>query len=306
MLTLKTVSSSELLTEYGITYLKIFNEIFEKEHGPDHFRNKYINKATTEESYHIIGLFNDQIISALSIIPYRYNIFFEKSVVGLVCDAFVHKDFRKNIMLLKEMFNTLSMHCLESYGIKYYISAPNEKATKYWKKICNWERCDEIKIQIIPYKIFGFNFRFAVIPIIYLSYSVFNFSRKTIKLPITLNEDDNFFNFRFQQNIAYSRLSDKVYYRIVHEGKFNVLYVFGLHHLSMLQRITVLKKLYSFNLPAHLICIGSNKQIFPFIQIPKKIYNRNHEILFVNMNEDSNIHITPKTLFFSLSNIDNR
>jgi len=161
-------------------------------------------------SLHSLLILDDNVVAAFTCMPRKID----NLSVLVGCDTFVDKDHRKNIFILKNLFNSLQKSELcNNYSL--ILGVPNEKASLYWDKIAKWEIKGELDIVVLPVIHVLLRYLFALI---YFIIIMLFFAKRKNKLSQNISDIKKFRNYTSINN---------VYVRNYVEHNKNVSYVFG-------------------------------------------------------------------------------
>jgi hypothetical protein len=117
-------------------------------------------------SYHAVCRENEAVIGFNSIVPYYYFHNKEKIVFGLSGTTFVLKEYRKDIFIFQDMYNSLKEYCARENMVAF-LGVPNSNSYQYSIKLLKCKEIAKLSYYILPVKIFnitgkkslsGFNF----------------------------------------------------------------------------------------------------------------------------------------------------
>src|SRR3989304_2386592 len=144
--------TKDLNSSQWINYTTIFNQIFNKDLEVSHFKKKYFNTIKGYSYHAFLESDRNEIAGSCSIIPFEYFLGNNKHIFGLAVDAFVLKDYRRDPLVLFNLYSQLKELIIKE-GVEFIISVPNEIAYPYWKKMVNWKDVGQIPYYALPIKI---------------------------------------------------------------------------------------------------------------------------------------------------------
>ena len=169
-------------------------------------------------SIHSLLILNDNIIAAFTCLPRKIG---DNSIL-VGCDTFVDKNYRKNIFILRNLFQSLKKSELNK-NYSFIMGIPNEKASLYWNKIAKWKIKSELDLVLLPVIPSFFKYLFAFF---YFLIIVLFFFKKKSKLVQNIDDINKFRNYKLINNI---------YSRNYVEFNKNVTYLFGFSQNSRLE-----------------------------------------------------------------------
>ena len=92
--------TGELSEKEWLEYSNSFNKVFEKEFTVSHFKTKYFG-SELGYSAHGILLHDNVIVGMFTSIPRKYIFNGQEISIGLICDAFILKEHRKDPFFFK-------------------------------------------------------------------------------------------------------------------------------------------------------------------------------------------------------------
>lgn len=148
---LKTYEISETLwNELTIE----FNNIFNKNNSPEDLRTYYCSNAFGF-SYHCIAFSSDDNVSGYTaIIPFYYRLIEERIIIGVGGGSFVKKKYRKDIFILREIWNCLRDYCVKE-GLVAFLGVSNENSFRYSLEILNRTHIGDLKYYALPVRPFN-------------------------------------------------------------------------------------------------------------------------------------------------------
>tara|TARA_B100001063_G_C16655992_1_gene498511 strand:+ start:19 stop:900 length:882 start_codon:yes stop_codon:yes gene_type:complete len=274
------------------SYCDIFNLIFKKKLSNNDLKKKYLSG---KDGYAIHSLlYNDEEICAgFTLIPYNYIFNNKKIIIALGCDAFVKKEYRCNEMILYKLYKNLTKTQL-SEDIKFVISIPNSRASKYWEIIAKWKKIGNLNLKIFPLNLFKMKFLWKRI-FFFLNY----FSSDNNNFELYIDTNKSFLETRFY---GYEKYKNS-YFKIYREGKYSVLYLFCIDSISSNEKINLFRYLFK-NYDIDFFSVCTNYDFKPFIKVPKYLIDRDINVMINKEFEPNNYKFSKWAL--SLTNFDNR
>ena len=272
--TKKLVSKKDIFKDY----IQKYNIVFEKDFNQSYFKNKYLIES--EKSHHLLAFQGKSVIGAFSLIENTIILKNKEKSAWMCCDTFILKEYRKDELLLKKMFDYfLKNTAIDEFDL--IIAIPNEKAALYWKKIVKWQTLTELKIQSFPLKLLKPKLLRFVLFFIWagLSAMAYPFLMKDFDLYAKRNEA--FIRNRFNNLYEIEDSTNRVFSKIYVEGKFKIKYLFGIEELNIYEWLKVMLKAISKN-DSDLLSIGSTQIIWPFIIVPHFISKRKINVMYFN------------------------
>ena len=133
------------------SFVRSFNQVFEKEFDTKHFIHKYSN-TIDKTSYHSLLIDSDEVVGACAVIPYNYEINNRLVKIGLVVDVFIIEEKRTDPLALYRMYKKMRKHLIEN-GIQLIIAVPNDVAYPYWKNVVKWKDIGQLSYHVLPIRI---------------------------------------------------------------------------------------------------------------------------------------------------------
>jgi hypothetical protein len=127
---------------------RLFSAVFSKQVSTGTLRAKY-RSPVNGISYHAMMTDDAGIIAGfLAIIPFEYSFFGKKVVFGNLVDLMIRSDCRKDITLMKKLYDT----AIDLMGIKvdFLYAIPNPNPYLYFKKILGWSEIGTLHYFILP------------------------------------------------------------------------------------------------------------------------------------------------------------
>jgi hypothetical protein len=90
----------------------------------------------------------DRIAGALTVIPFEYDFFNTKAVFGCAVDLMVHKSYRKDITVMKKMYDAVTG--LIGDDIDFLYAVPNPNSYQYFLKILGWHEIGKLNYYLLP------------------------------------------------------------------------------------------------------------------------------------------------------------
>tara|TARA_B100000787_G_scaffold107756_1_gene80027 strand:- start:1226 stop:2074 length:849 start_codon:yes stop_codon:yes gene_type:complete len=232
-------------------------------------------------SIHSLLIFNDNVVAAFTCMPRKIGNY--SILVG--CDTFVDRNHRKNIFILKDLYNTLLESSLnENYNI--VLGVPNEKASLYWDKIAKWKIKTELDVVILPV-INGFlKYFFAAIYFVI----VFLFFSKKKNL---IYQNIKHLN-KFKDYISINNVYTKNYF----ESEKNLTYMFGFSNNLRLDLASSIFKSIIQN--GNTVILIGNKNPLRKLRVNNLIKRK----LYVHIEHLSDLSL--ENISFDLAILDNR
>jgi hypothetical protein len=131
-----------------------FNDIFDRNNSPENLRTYYCSNAFGF-SYHCLAFSSDDSISGYTaIIPFYYTLMKERIIIGVGGGSFVKKEYRKDIFILKDIWNCLRDYCLKE-GVIAFLGISNANSFKYSLEILNRTHLGDLKYFFLPVRPFN-------------------------------------------------------------------------------------------------------------------------------------------------------
>jgi len=313
--------TNDINNDHWDSYVKNFNLTFSKEFDLSYFKNKYSNSVWGFSFHAFLINKNDDIVGALSVIPYEYLLNNGKEYLGSVVDGFVITEYRNDPMCLKKLFNTLEPELLKC-NIKFIYGIPNKNASDYWKKFVNWKEIGKANYYILPVNLSSLInmhsikfvdkfWHYLIVEISKLSIIYYSKRNKLDKYrKLKINKTEEFIKNRFLKHYKLIWINDKNYfiYSIYSEKNKKVCYIIDLNEVSK-YNITFAVHYLIENIESDMIMyIGNIDFIVPNIfKVPSKFEPRELIILgkFIK-NDNANIISNIDNWEFNLMNIDQR
>lgn len=232
-------------------------------------------------SIHSLLILNDNIIAAFTCMPRKIG---NKSIL-FGCDTFVDKNHRKNIFILRNLFQSLKKSQLNK-NYSFIMGIPNEKASLYWNKIAKWKIKSELDLVLLPVIPSFFKFLFACF---YFLIVILFFSKKKNKLFQDIKNIKKFKNYMSTNNI---------YCKNYIEFNKNVTYLFGFSQNSRLELANNIFKTIITN-GNSIVLVGYNTQL-KILRINKFIKRK------FNVHIEYFDEIILENIVFDIAILDNR
>lgn len=275
------------------TFSNNFNKVFNKDFNVDHFKRKYRSNFLKKSFHSLYTNETAEIFGSINVIPFKYNLFDKKIVIGLVVDVFIAEDKREDPLALYKMYTKLKPF-LKANSIDAIVAVPNELIYKYWKQVVRWKDIGILKTWIIPKELGNVlsqnRFRSLlnlISTIIYKLLLLLNvltsyiYNAKAKQSEIRLIKDENFEKFRYQLNHIIENNDSSFRYSINKEESYTVAYLIdffdkdGNRDFRSLLRAT--KKMMKEKIDA-VVYVGSLKMLqtifikIPENKLPRKMY----------------------------------
>jgi hypothetical protein len=141
--------TNEINIELWNEFILEFNAIFLRKTSPEEFRRYYCSNAFGY-SYHCFAFSsNGAIAGYTAIIPFYYTLFKERMVIGVGGGSFVKKEYRKDIFVLRDIWNCLRNYCLKD-GIIAFLGISNVNSFRYSLEILKRTHLGNLKYYILP------------------------------------------------------------------------------------------------------------------------------------------------------------
>lgn len=301
--------------EYSYGFNKVFNKDFTKEY----FKEKYFG-CSLGYSYHGVLLCEDKIVGMFTVIPRQYIYFGKEVTIGLGCDAFILAEHRKDEYFLKEMADVVTFK-LKSEGISNFISIPNKAAYPYWKYYGGWKDIGKLDYYIVPLRVSkllqkydfldAFSFSFFKSTISFFTFLNF-FSNKSVKKPIQLKYNKEYFSQRYSSEYKIREISVNNYfvYRVYNEDNIRTAYLIDCYPLSSRNIANAINKIIietKGEIDIILFVGKINSHPFFLIKVPEEKEPRLQPFIGLSLDEkiDEN-YFSINSWGVSLANFDNR
>lgn len=234
---IRTVITTALTKPEWLSYLDSFNTVFGLKHSLDHFQRKY-RSPVSGYSYHAFLTLqesNDDIVGALTVIPFEYHVFGTNKTIGLVVDVFIREGYRHDPFSLKIMFQKVKEQLIQD-RIDFIVAVPNDTAYPFWKNIVKLKEITTIPYYLMPIRIGNLAggkkaFNLFSIPFVFAWCAGFRllssfFSREKKQKEISLIRSEQFFSYRFPED--YQVVTKKhgcFYYRVYNENGISTVYL---------------------------------------------------------------------------------
>ena len=159
MITFSGKVTSQLSTEEFEQISTLFSAVFSKHASVREFRAKY-RSPHQNESYHAL-MKNDTglLLGFMAIIPFTYSFFGTKAVFGNLVDLMIHPDCRKDITLMKKMYDAALG--LTGNAVDFLYAIPNRNPYLYFKKILGWREIGQLHYFALPLTVSKLSPRFT-------------------------------------------------------------------------------------------------------------------------------------------------
>ena len=233
-----------------------FNESFEQSHMT---KKDLISGATSDSfgySYHAVCVDNDRVVGFNSIIPNYYFYNKQKIKMGYSGSTFVIKEYRKNMMILRDMMKKLEAVCKED-DIKAFLAVPNSNSLLYFRKILKYDDIANLPYYILPVsiskilkkpglKIFDFFIKIFCTVHIFLNKifaSLFNTRSEKKKYAVDYNTDFNHNRFSHSRYKTIQKDGVEFSYAIYNEDGVKTAYLMDFHQNYIKSRISLIKSI---------------------------------------------------------------
>jgi hypothetical protein len=305
-----------------------FNLSFEGHHTT---KEKMIIHYTSNEfgfSYHAICSDGDKLAGFNSIIPhyYIYNNK-EKIILGLSGTTYVLKEYRKDIFIFYDMFNSLKEYC-SNENIVAFIGVPNSNSYEYFIKFLESKEISKLPYYILPLNFFNVIGKRSLSCLNFISYLfvyvwliintlfslVYNSKEHTVSYKLDIN--DNFCNKRFSASKykTIRRKNKKSTYVIVEENGIRTAYIMDFRENTLKQYkvlIWSVRQILKHEKVDVIIFVGTmNFKQYLFFKVPPKFEPQKLPLIYNMLKNTFQDRYSDMAVFknwdFSLINLDVR
>lgn len=145
--------ATDELTEEDLSQLyDLFLSSFKRKVSAEWFKRKYTSTVTGLSCFHGFMINGDnQIVGAMTIIPFKYHFFEEEAIFGNLIDLMIHPDHRNNILNFKSIYDNLVESAKSRIDFLYAV--PNPNSFLYFIKILKWVEIGKLNYYLWPLKL---------------------------------------------------------------------------------------------------------------------------------------------------------
>ena len=241
------------LTENDFSMLTgLFNHVYVRNIDISLLKHKY-HSPVFGFSYHGL-MYNDadEIVGALTFIPFEYQYFERQIVSGCAADLMIHENSRKDLLSFKFMYES----ALERIGnsLDFLYAVPNSNAYLYWTKILKWKDLGKIRyyIQVLNVS------KLVSVPAVFDWFSKFiTYCQNSMVYNRESGGEEQVFSIYIQNNIDFKKYrfagkyieiieSNKyAFYSLVDEGGIKTAYIIDLFPVSNKWTAKVVKRIHA-------------------------------------------------------------
>jgi hypothetical protein len=306
------------LSEKDFSELSIlFNHVFHKNVDVSFFKHKYHSPLLGFSFHGLMYNDEDNIVGALTFIPFNYQFFNAQVVAGIAADLMIHEHYRKDLLSFKCMYEL----AIEKAGniFDFLYAVPNSNAYLYWTKFLKWRDIGQINYYIQVLNISKINSKFSGLDWISRAFSGCSnklavdsvYRDNELKYSIYKLSNEAYYNYRFKgQYVEISESDKKAYYTIADEAGTKTAYIVDLLPFSTSWTRKVVKLIHGRE-KKHIdiiIYIGNNLNTqINFYKVPSKLEPRILRLIGNSLSEkvDDRLYSLDNWLF-NLSNFDVR
>jgi len=224
--------TTDELTDNDLKQLcDLFLVSFKREVTADWFTRKYNSTVPALSCFHGFMLNDDdQIVGAMTIIPFEYQFFKKIVVFGNLIDLMIHPEYRNNILNFKNIYDKLL--AVVKPRIDFIYAVPNPNSFLYFTKILGWVEIGKLNYYLWPLKLSKITGLPSFIDSIFKPFStlaqfvLFPIRNKKVEGDIEKVYSANFLTYRYRPGYkAIEENHKKAWYDIVNEDGIKTAYI---------------------------------------------------------------------------------
>jgi hypothetical protein len=209
---------------------RLFSAVFNKQVSTATLRAKYRSPATGSSFHALMTDDAGAIAGFLAIIPFEYSFFGQKKVFGNLVDLMIRPDCRKDITLMKKLYDTAVD--LMGNKVDFLYAIPNQNPYLYFKKILGWCEIGTLRYFILPLHVSKLSPRLKGLDFLSVSAAAalnrFTWPVKSVRRekPIFRERTPSSISYRFPQHYKkMEKAGSYAYYTLVDEESAVTAYI---------------------------------------------------------------------------------